>query len=139
MPRRHPVSSENIFANVRTSGHLYGAIALETGTPLDTAPTAEDTDYRSPTPAEMDWNEDLFKTGKSVQLRGWAISWQEDRGVVEFNAQMGEKLNSRQVMLEFGNRFKDGVFTLGAGKQFEEAQVEIRGGWLRPYLKTLDN
>ena len=79
-----------------------------------------------------------FKTGRSVQLGGWD-SWQKEHGVVAFNAQVGEKLNSRQVMLEFGNRFKDGVFTLGAGKQFEEAQVEIRGGWLRPYLKTLDN
>ena len=45
-----PVSSENIFANVRTSGHLFGAIALESGTPLETAPTAEDIDYRSPAP-----------------------------------------------------------------------------------------
>ena len=133
MPRRRPVSSENIFANVRTSGHLFGAIALESGTPLETAPTAEDIDYRSPAPAEIGWNEELFKAGKSVQLGGWAISWQEDRGVVAFNAQMGESLNSRQVMLEFGNRFKDGVFTLGADKQHEEAQVEIRGGWLKPY------
>ena len=41
-------------------------------------------------------------------------------------------------MLEFGNRFKDGVFTLAADKQHEEAHVEIRGGWLRPYLNTLD-
>ena len=138
MPRRRPVSTENLFANVRTSGHLYGAIALETGTPLETAPTAEDTDYRSPTPTEMDWNEDLFKTGKSVQLRGWAISWQEDLGVVAFNAQMGEQLNSRGAVLEFGTRFKDGVFTLGAEKQHAEAQVQIKGGWLLPYKNTLD-
>ena len=137
MPRRRPVSSENIFANVRTSGHLFGAIALETGTPLDTAPTAEDTDYRRPTPADIEWNETVFKTGRSVQLGEWD-SWQKEHGVVAFNAQMGEQLNSRQVMIEFGNRFKDGVFTLGADKQHEEAQVEIRGGWLLPYKNTLD-
>ena len=139
MPRRRPVPAGGVFGNARTSGHLYGAIALETGRPLEgTAPTAEEPDYRRPTPTEMDWNEDLLKTGKSVQLRGWAISWQEDLGVVAFNAQMGEQLNSRGAVLEFGTRFKDGVFTLGAEKQHEEAQVQIKGGWLLPYKNTLD-
>ena len=120
MPRPRPVPAGGVFGNARTSGHLYGAIALETGRPLEgTAPTAEDSDYRLPNDADLEWNEAHLKTGKSVQLRGWKISWQEDLGVVAFNAQMGEQLHSRQVMIEFGNRFKDGVFTLGAIKQHE--------------------
>ena len=139
MPRQRPVSTENIFANVRTSGHLYGAIALETGRPLEgTAPTAEEEDYRLPNDADLQWNETVLRTGRSVQLRGWKISWQEDLGVVAFNAQMGEQLNSRGAVLEFGTRFKDGVFTLGAALQHEEAQVQIKGGWLLPYKNTLD-
>ena len=139
MPRPRPVPAGGVFGNARTSGHLYGAIALETGRPLEgTAPTAEDSDYRLPNDADLEWNETVFKTGKSVQLRGWAISWQEDRGVVAFNAQMGERLNSRGAELEFGTRFKDGVFTLGAEKQHAEAQVQIKGGWLLPYKNTLD-
>ena len=138
MRRRRPVPAGGVFGNVRTSGHLLGAIALETGRPVETAPTAEDSDYRLPNDANLEWNEGLFKTGKSVQLRGWKISWQEDLGVVAFNAQMGEQLNSRGAVLEFGTRFKDGVFTLGAEKQHEEAQVQIKGGWLLPYKNTLD-
>jgi len=118
---------------------LYGAIALETGRPLEgTAPTAEEEDYRLPNDADLEWNETVLKNGKSVQLRGWKISWQEDLGVVAFNAQMGERLNSRGAELEFGTRFKDGVFTLGAEKQHAEAQVQIKGGWLLPYKNTLD-
>ena len=138
MRRRRPVPAGGVFGNVRTSGHLLGAIALETGRPVETAPTAQDSDYRLPNDANLEWNEGLFKTGKSVQLRGWAISWQEDLGVGACNAQMGEQLNSRGAVLEFGTRFKDGVFTLGAEKQHEEAQVQIKGGWLLPYKNTLD-
>ena len=139
MPRRRPVPAGGVFGNARTSGHLYGAIALETGRPLEgTAPTAEEEDYRLPNDADLEWNETVLKNGKSVQLRGWKISWQEDLGVVAFNAQMGEQLNSRGAELEFGTRFKDGVFTLGAEKQHAEAQVQIKGGWLLPYKNTLD-
>ena len=139
MPRPRPVPAGGVFGNARTSGHLYGAIALETGRPLEgTAPTAEEEDYRLPNDADLEWNETVLKNGKSVQLRGWKISWQEDLGVVAFNAQMGERLNSRGAELEFGTRFKDGVFTLGAEKQHAEAQVQIKGGWLLPYKNTLD-
>ena len=139
MPRPRPVPAGGVFGNARTSGHLYGAIALETGRPLEgTAPTAEEEDYRLPNDADLEWNETVLKNGKSVQLRGWKISWQEDLGVVAFNAQMGEQLNSRGAELEFGTRFKDGVFTLGAEKQHAEAQVQIKGGWLLPYKNTLD-
>ena len=139
MPRRRPVPAGGVFGNARTSGHLYGAIALETGRPLEgTAPTAEEEDYRLPNDADLQWNETVLRTGRSVQLRGWKISWQEDLGVVAFNAQMGEQLNSRGAVLEFGTRFKDGVFTLGAALQHEEAQVQIKGGWLLPYKNTLD-
>ena len=71
MPRPRPVPAGGVFGNARTSGHLYGAIALETGRPLEgTAPTAEDSDYRLPNDTELEWNETVLKTGKSFNFGG---------------------------------------------------------------------
>ena len=98
------------FAHTRTSGHLLGAIGLEAGEAVDTAPTALVSDYPAPTESMIEINRDVLQHGKRNGMLAWE-AWQGQHGVAAFNAEEVESpgggvqaLDARQVMREFSTR-----------------------------------
>ena len=140
--RRLRAEQPQSFAKARTSGHLLGALALEAGVALNVPPTAVVSDYSDATESMIEINAGILENGKRTDLKKWD-RWKKEHGVAAFNAMEAnpgrgaEGLNAPEVMHEFSTRFRDGVFTMAADKQWEEAQSKIKGGWLQPYKNTL--
>ena len=130
------------FRKTRTSGHLYAALAMQAGEPMDVGPTVVVKDYPAATEAMVEINNGVLTNEKCKELQKWD-KWDQELGLVAFNAQTppdarGEKgLKHHEVMQEFWARFKDGVFHLAADKQFDEQAAKIEGGYLKPYKNVL--
>ena len=130
------------FLKTRTSGHLFAALAMQAGEPMDVGPTVVVKDYPAATEAMVEINNGVLTNEKCKELQKWD-KWDQELGLVAFNAQTppdarGEKgLKHHEVMQEFWARFKDGVFHLAADKQFDEQAAKIEGGYLKPYKNVL--
>ena len=130
------------FLKTRTSGHLFAALAMQAGEPMDVGPTVVVKDYPAATEAMVEINNGVLTNEKCKELQKWD-KWDQELGLVAFSAQTppdarGEKgLKHHEVMQEFWARFKDGVFHLAADKQFDEQASKIEGGYLKPYKNVL--
>ena len=130
------------FRKNRTSGHLYAALAMQAGEPMDVGPTVVVKDYPAADDQMGIINQGVLTNEKCKELQKWD-KWDQERGLVAFSAQTppdarGEKgLKHHEVMQEFWARFKDGVFHLAADKQFDEQAGKIVGGYLKPYKNVL--
>ena len=130
------------FRKNRTSGHLYAALAMQAGEPMDVGPTVVVKDYPAADDQMGVINQGVLTNEKCKELQKWD-KWDQELGLVAFNAQTppdarGEKgLKHHEVMQEFWARFKDGVFHLAADKQFDEQAAKIEGGYLKPYKNVL--
>ena len=139
--RKRSLESQN-FLKTRTSGHLFAALAMQAGEPMDVGPTVVVKDYPAATEAMVEINNGVLTNEKCKELQKWD-KWDQELGLVAFSAQTppdarGEKgLKHHEVMQEFWARFKDGVFHLAADKQFDEQASKIEGGFLKPYKNVL--
>ena len=115
------------FRKNRTSGHLYAALAMQAGEPMDVGPTVVVKDYPAADNQMGVINLEILKNEKCKELQEWD-KWDQELGLVAFNAQTppdahGEVgLKHPEVMHEFWSRFKDGVFHLAANRQFETSR-----------------
>ena len=139
--RKRSLESQD-FLKTRTSGHLFAALAMQAGEPMDVGPTVVVKDYPAATEAMVEINNGVLTNEKCKELQKWD-KWDQELGLVAFSAQTppdarGEKgLKHHEVMQEFWARFKDGVFHLAADKQFDEQAAKIEGGYLKPYKNVL--
>ena len=130
------------FLKTRTSGHLFAALAMQAGEPMDVGPTVVVKDYPAADDQMGVINQGVLTNEKCKELQKWD-KWDQELGLVAFNAQTppdarGEEgLKHHEVMQEFWARFKDGVFHLAADKQFDEQAAKIEGGYLKPYKNVL--
>ena len=74
------------FRKTRTSGHLYAALAMQAGEPMDVGPTVVVKDYPAADDQMGVINQGVLKNEKCKELQKWD-KWDQELGLVAFNAQ----------------------------------------------------
>ena len=82
MRTKRSVESQN-FLKTRTSGHLFAALAMQAGEPMDVGPTVVVKDYPAATEAMVEINNGVLKNEKCKELQAWD-KWDQELGLVAF-------------------------------------------------------
>lgn len=97
--------------------------------------TAELEDYPPVHARMVTFNEEVLKNWKISESLKHSGGWIDKQGVAF--VQLAGELDSKQVMLELDERFKDGKLSFAAKDQIAEFK-EVKGGWAEEYKNVLD-
>ena len=68
--RKRSLESQD-FLKTRTSGHLFAALAMQAGAPMDVGPTVVVKDYPAATEAMVEINNGVLTNEKCKELQKW--------------------------------------------------------------------
>ena len=116
-------------------GHTLKAMGGLPGQGCPLRRTAEIEDYGPAHPMAVAFNEDALHNGKTSGLLKKSGAWVDEQGVAII--QLDGDLNSKQVVIELDERFKDGKLSFAAKDQIAEFHT-VKGGWLTEYKNVLE-
>ena len=108
-------------------GHTLKAMGGLPGQGCPLRRTAEIEDYGPAPPPAVAFNEHALHNGKTSGILKKCGAWVDEQGVAII--QLNGDLNSKQVVLELDERFKDGKLSFAAKDQIAEFHT-VKGGWL---------
>jgi len=116
-------------------GHTLKAMGGPPGEGCPVRRTAEIEDYGPAHPLATQFNAEAIAHGENSGKLKAGGGWLDDQGVAV--VQLEGELDSKQVVLELDERFKDGKLSFAAKDQIAEYQT-VKGGWLDEYKNVLE-
>ena len=116
-------------------GHTLKAMGGLPGQGCPLRRTAELEDYGPAHPMAVTFNKEALDNGENSGFLKETGAWIDKQGVAI--VQLEGELDSKQVVIELDERFKDGKLSFAAKDQIAEFHT-VSGGWLEEYKNVLE-